>query len=642
MGSDSFFSKTQVESIFKNYLKRNILRGGEDADNLARDTISEIAGGVANTPAGFGVGVIITYGVSPVDYYLLQVAFNNEARVWTRYFRVDAWGEWEEVSPKSTNLKIATGGLDANNFERDTSYGISGGVSNVPPGYTVGTIETFGVTPSDKYLIQRATDNGSRMWTRYYAGGSWGSWTPVNSSRGYAFSYGSVDFNTLTRGTVHAHTGAFTNGPAGMVAGIVTTKSITNADTYLQQTAEGWSYSGVSSEMGIWTRRRNSTTWSDWTKIGPVDDSAYVKSGGYTHASGVKTVAVPVTVGHNPAPYSVESSGSVRVPINVRYPVSRWRLRIQNIDIRSGSVSKTGSANITDLYIGAHDGNGGFSSSPTLVFSDIGVSNQETITPWTTVPLRRDDGEVLISYNYTASGEHWAQLGTAYFSASQTAGDISSLGYSSRLRQPWSVILEVETWSTTPVLASLGDSISVGVGSTRGTIESWINQYCLNRGIIPVMGGCSGDSVSGYSDRTSFKWTRWLNLRFSSPDAIVFALGVNDFGNGSNASRLKDLVTELMPKIMRDVPTVYLTTITPRSNVAETDPREIARIEYNQWVRSMPLNVRGYWDFLSAISANGSDIDADKDADGLHPNSLGHRTLSQTMGVMTSPPVNYQ
>lgn len=538
----------------------------------------------------------------------------------------------DSVLPKSVANNVDLGHVDLLDTVRYSS-GAADWAAQHYPAQVAGVISTYRlVTGNDAHAVQTfvSREPTPRMWTRNMTSGSWSAWTEIGGAALPA-TYGSTDLNTLTRGTRRFSTSAFTNGPAGMAAGMVETTALTNSDTYLLQVATEWTYTGAPGRL--WTRRKNASGWSAWGLVGPVDTAAFVTPPAARPGSGTKTVRVPVTVGHNPAPYTAMTSGAVRLPLRWAFPVTRWRVHIANRDIRSGSTSKPESSSVTGVWVGTHDGSGGWTGTPTQALDAFTVPAGGGVytSAWTSTPIPTSaTSEVLLGYGYTTTAAPWEQLGTSY-QTTATTDPTTGTGWTAKTTTPFDIVVEVETPAGTPVVASLGDSISVGVGSTRGLIESWLTTYARTRGAIPVHGGSSGDTIQGSSVLTAPKFTRWLTSASAAPDALVFTLGINDAGGGADAAVIKTRFDALVPQLTARVPALFLAQITPRTAVAEDAPSELARIGHNTYLATLPHGARALAPFVAAVSANGADLDPDKDADGLHPNSLGHAALAAAL-----------
>lgn len=620
------------------------------ADNLddvaLLDKVSETGGATdwaaQNYPANVA-GVIHTHRLvsgSSADAHAVQMFVSREATIclWLRSKTDGTWGAWQRIGPGDFPRKVLGAGTDANSLTDVPMNAVaqtSGGTANTPAG--VGVLMHYGVNSSTAYGVQMFVSSTNQMWTRYKTANTWGAWVEIGGGKLPA-AYGAIDLNTLTRGTRQAHSGAFTNGPTGMDAGMVETTAIQNNDNYLLQTATEWTYAG--SAARIWIRRKSGSNWSPWSLVGPVDTSLFATVSSTASAirpgSGMKMVRVPVTVGHNPAPYTAMTSGAVRLPLRWAFPVIRWRVHIANLDIRSGSTSKPESSSMTGMWVGTHNGSGGWTGTPIKALDAFTVpANGDVYTsPWTDAPIPTSaTGEVLLGYGYTTTAAPWEQLGTSYQTTATTDPSIGT-GWAAKTTAPFDIVVEVETPAGTPVVASLGDSISVGVGATRGLIESWLNTYARTLGAIPVHGGSSGDTIVGSSTLTAPKFTRWLSSASAPPDALVFALGINDAGGGADATVIKTRFDALVPQLATRIPALFLAEITPRTAVAEDAPSEVARIEHNTYLATLPHGARALWPFVAAVSADGADLDPDKNADGLHPNTAGHNALAAALGVM--------
>lgn len=361
---------------------------------------------------------------------------------------------------------------------------------------------------------------------------------------------------------------------------------------------------------------------------------------------GLKAVRVPVTVGFNPQGSPTYAKATVRYLARWNFPIARWRLRVRNIDIRSGTTRAEG-AEFTAVYVGRHNGAGGFADTPTRALEAFTLPDggQEHITAWSEAPLpTSESGEVIFSVGYTlhagANSTPWPQLGYGYALAGDAtqAGTPAGTGFKAVQALPFALTVEVMAPATVPVLAIMGDSLSVGVSSTRSVLDSALSQYAQPRGIIPIHGGSSGDVAYNCRDLTAYKWARWA--KGSSVDALLYALGTNDLGGAARtAEQLKTETELILSRVAESITTaIYVQELIPRTDTAWSDAKDAQRTAYNQWLHSLPAGALAIWATSAAVSADGRALDADKDSgDKLHLSTAGYAALASAYRPMTAP-----
>lgn len=391
-------------------------------------------------------------------------------------------------------------------------------------------------------------------------------------------------------------------------------------------------------EPRLFIASRYGASWGPWKLVGAPsrpDNSGQLGR----PASGMKRVGVPVTAGHFGGDAPLE--GTVRMPLLYGAPITRWRLRFQNINTRSG-VTRSGSVNISAVWLGKHSGNGGMTDRVSVADSfNVGDTNQEFVTPWCNTPLNAGE-EYLLSFGYTASTAPWAMLGHAYVTDNPAnAGATNPAGMTRRGTVPFTIAIEAETYATTPVVCSISDSNGVGVGAANGLHDSWLSQLCRRIKALPDHRGSSGDTMAGSLDGEAFKWTRFQDL--DRPDVVLQALGQNDAAaSGVTLTTLQNRLQDIIQNARTISPTVYLVNLMPRT----TNPWEgfeAVRQSYNAWLLGLPYGARDVYDIASAISADDETIRPEYDADGIHLNADGFTAVQASFTrPVTSPPVMYE
>lgn len=618
-----------------------------DLDDVALlDKVSETGGATdwaaQNYPANVA-GVVSTYRLIPgSSAHAVQTFTSREPipRLWLRPKTADTWGAWQQIGPGDFPRKVLGAGTDANSLTdvpMNTVAQTSGGTANTPAG--VGVLMHYGVNTSTAYGVQMFVSSTNRVWTRYKST-TWGAWVEIGAGKLPA-AYGAIDLNTLTRGTRQAHTGAFTNGPPGMAAGMVETTAILDNDTYLLQTAYEWTYSSDAAPR-IWIRRKNAAGWSPWSLVGPVDTSPYPTLPAARTASGFKAPRCPITLGHNTSGSAPVTNGAVRLPIKWGAKPTRIRPIIADVDIRAGIRSTTADIVITGVWVAAYDESTGAVSNLTQISAGGTIpAGGDWVGAWAPFPAAITSDAWCLIYGYTGTPA-CQNRGFAHQHTDPAQAGTTSTGWTTTMNAPFAVSLDVEVPNGTPVVMYVGDSLLCGQGATKGTFEGIANVHARSIKAIPVLACSAGDTVQGMTTFTAYKWTRFAGM--ASPDAVLLEAGVNDIGGGSTAAALQGYTATLVTWLAQKYGPVHLSTITPSEGATASQKAE--RAAYNTWIRSAPLGVRDVHDVALTMQQPGDPdllVDAYDAGDGLHFTTAGHAAYAAAISrPLTTPPVAYQ
>ena len=623
------------------------ISGGVDLDNAPLDRVAYTAGAGGGAwadlhyPANVA-GVVPTYRlVNGSDSHAVQTFTSREPtpRMWTRGKTSGTWGAWTLVGPSSASAGTITGTTDLDTLPVGSTMGTAGPAAS--PGWValhypvlaVGSITTTGLTDNAAHVVQTFTTDTGTMYVRRRTSGTWGAWTQVGKSALPA-SYGAIDLNTLTRGTRQAHSGAFTNGPAGMAAGMVETTAIQDSDTYLLQVATEWTYADVPGR--IWTRRKSNPTWGAWGLIGPTPIPPAPPASGGGNASAYKVVSVPLNGGRT-STSNTSTTMTVRQVIDVTAPITRARLRFRNIDTRSGST-KTTTATVSDIYVGPHIGSGA-ASSLTKVADGFTVAADEVASAW--INLDHDGtSELLITYTVTAAvGGMFTNYGDVYTKNSSAAHtETAPTGLYRTYTTPLAVTMDAQTAPTTPVLAVAGDSNSIGVGSS-GIRDAWGWRLAARLKALPQLLGSSGDTVAASRDYTAYKWARCSGDGRAQADALLWALGQNDLGAGTTSTAIQAMLAEDIPKARALIAPsgVHAITYMPRDNEDPSSAFEVQRRLLNTALKDQrPFGLLDVHDIVPVVSTDDETIRPEFKAGGggtdpVHLNALGFQAVADSI-----------
>ncbi|MET3349653.1 UNVERIFIED_ORG: lysophospholipase L1-like esterase [Arthrobacter sp. UYEF1] len=386
----------------------------------------------------------------------------------------------------------------------------------------------------------------------------------------------------------------------------------------------------------VFTRKSSGAVFGPWKEpfapIAPVVPAA-------KPASGLKRVGVPITAGHSGSDAPLEAT--VRMPLLYQAPILRWRLRIQDINPRS-AVTRAGAISLSGIWLGTHTGAGAMTGKVQLSGAlSIPDGATEYKTPWFNMPLNAGT-EYLLSFGYTKATAPWAMLGYSYQTADDAnAGDDNPAGMTKLGTAPFSIAIEAETHTHTPVIASLGDSNSVGVGAVNGLHDSWLSQLCRRLKALPDHRGSSGDTCIGSLAGATYKYNRFADL--SKPDTALMALGQNDAAvtDTTSAVVIPNINTVLGNLTTNVSENLYAVNYMPRT----ANPWagfEAVRRELNTHLLTQPAGVRDVFDIAAAISSDDETITPAYDADGTHLNAAGFGQVQAAVNrPVTTPPVQY-
>lgn len=378
-------------------------------------------------------------------------------------------------------------------------------------------------------------------------------------------------------------------------------------------------------------RRRSVGVWGEWQDFGGAGDQPVPE----VSLAGFKRVPLAVTLG-NPNGDTRPVTGSYRVPVQWNAPIIRWRLHVSAKNPRTAAVGGHDVA-LARVTWGKHAGSGDFTATPTTMAEGVTVpgTGESVALPWQTTPIQ-EGIEHLIGFDYASTspvlalaGGSWSTTGNAATATATTTRDwLTPLDW-------W---VEAETYATTPVIAFVGDSTSVGVGTSFQVKDGWPSRYCRDFGALPIHYAASGASTFDFRHNTDPLLQRWQDL--DRPDAIVWALGANDFGAGTwTVEQVKARAAVSIGLAGSLAPAVYVATAKPRNT--DGPEQEANMAEFNEWLRSLPHGVRDCFDVASKVDDGSGNILPEFDADGVHVNDLGVTAMLSAIRQMTAPPILY-
>ncbi|MFF5793968.1 SGNH/GDSL hydrolase family protein [Paeniglutamicibacter sp. NPDC012692] len=378
------------------------------------------------------------------------------------------------------------------------------------------------------------------------------------------------------------------------------------------------------------------TGWTPWQKHlfqGDVKEAP-------TPTAGFKAVPLALSAPANASSTETISAATLRYPLKFAVPIGRWRLHVQNINDRSGTVYP-GAVSFTGAWTGAGShSNGTFTGSPQKVMNAFTTpaDGSEYVGPWITSELTAGQAQ-LLSLGFTNTAAQPNTQSTAGCFRNTTPGDagVTAPTLTRSTTAPFSVWIEAEVPRATPVIAELGSSGAAGVGATLPMLDSPLSIHCRSVAALPVHYAQPGTTLSVWNDPAHHKWGKWA--KYDRADALILSLGSNDLYTAgaslpdiqANAVIVAGIAAQVISR------NIYAVTIHPRNTGDET-----LRRLYNTWLRTMPLGIHDLFDQSAAVSDDDETIRTDFNADGTHTNTAGSTAKAAAITrPVVSPPQKY-
>lgn len=495
-----------------------------------------------------------------------------------------------------------------------------------------GIVEVYRWGASGGVQVYRPRTSGTqRIWQRSQLSGGWTAWERVDGAKmdytGTTLHSGS-DLDALPNGFYSVWGG-------GTAEALGLPRNSLGVLTSFRYGSSGGTQTWTPrlfSENELWVRNKLSGGWNDWYQIGAKQPPPPVRGDG-SPTSGYKTVPLALTRGYGGGS-TAETEASVRYPLQYAPEITRWRLHVVDGNPRFNLRRDTG-INIISLWLMPFNSAGTPTERILLTASGpskaAGETTDDLVTPWYDEPIGGNIPRYL-SMAYRTTAAPIAPVGGAYVNPSFGAnGSMSMSGFERRTSAPFDIWIEAETAAGTPVIASLGDSNSVGVGTTLPMHDDYLSVYCRRIGALPVHYGHSGDSMQHWEDPDQEKWNRWRRGGLAPADAVLQMLGSNDMGGTPSLEEMKrrfQVVTDIATEKIS--PTVHIGLIKPRTN--GTSGYQALRLQYNEWLATMPAPAREVHDLSSPV-ANAADTAmlSQYDSDGTHMNTAGHARLAASI-----------
>lgn len=343
--------------------------------------------------------------------------------------------------------------------------------------------------------------------------------------------------------------------------------------------------------------------------------------------------------------FETTTAAHVRFPFRVSTPLESFIVHISNFEERT-STAYSSITSVNGVWIGpAEIANGEltgkFSAAPTQVVTgsfalptDGSAYSSATVSKQTFAVQPNVD--YLISYGFTSDGTSIARsIGgcwrNGYAAQASQASPSNSLtaGYFA----PFNSWVEVETTYQVPRIAMLGDSHTTGNAVSLPTFGSAIARYALAAGAIQINAGLGGSTLAEWnSTPTAQKWTKYAS---TGADAWINALGQNDI-YVTTPPTLATMQANYYAFIAIAKPifgnNMYVATIMPRNGTIPAGA-DALRIQYNDWLRTLPGRAVNVIDFAEAVdTARNSQIDARYVyTDNIHLGMAGNALLARTI-----------
>lgn len=346
--------------------------------------------------------------------------------------------------------------------------------------------------------------------------------------------------------------------------------------------------------------------WTGWNRFLTLSDASTSTPGGSQQpVSGFKTLPLILTAGRGGGEAKAPLSATVEYDVNLSpaIQVSRFRFAIRDGNPRWGT-STAQAIRLSNISVGGVQKLSGMMTN---------ADGSITFSPWMTGALGN------LKFDYAAPEQPRYIIG---------GGRVNGVR---RTEMPFELWLEVEVPATTPAIGLVGDSNSVGVNTTIPIHDAWMSQYCRRMGYFPVLYGHSGDGMSAAQTVDHYKWNRWNHL--DRPDVVVHANGANDIPSAEGGRTLSE-----MQEFARNEWAISDAKISKVKHGAVIKSREsgvnnTVRVQYNNWIKSLPDPLRDWQDIASPVTANdtGGTLPQYISSDGIHMNTAGQAAIANAI-----------
>lgn len=470
------------------------------------------------------------------------------------------------------------------------------------PGAIQGIIEVYSWGESGGVQVFRPrTFDMQRIWQRTQLSDGWDPWERVDGGKldatGSTLTAGD-NLDTLANGFYSVWSGA-TAEALGLPTGL-----LGDLSSWRWGAAGGYQQWVVrSSTPSVWIRVSLSGGWTDWQRIdagaAPPPKARLLPASPAT----LKSTPLAFTTGYGGE--RISGSGTTGVIQYMPAQAQRFQIHMRNWNPRYTNSDRA-PVSLTGVRIGRHTSNGNGADW-------IGVASGATEyrSEWLNVPSAMRGQEVVIEYTWSGDDV------TLCLGSGWTNGSMDQ-------RPPLFVWLELEVPAAVPVVAAFGSSTAAGVGATRPLIDSWLSQWCRTNSAVPAFWAQSGDNAAAWTETSDRKWELY-GTNIAAPDALIYAMGSNDWSAGVSLQELQSRIATNVQEIgERITDAIFGTTITPRAVPPANDQ---TRTDLNWWMPRSGL-FRDTFDFAGAVSLPDGTLDPAVDADGVHVTTAGHARLA--------------
>jgi lysophospholipase L1-like esterase len=382
--------------------------------------------------------------------------------------------------------------------------------------------------------------------------------------------------------------------------------------------------------LEAWGRRFTDTTIASWfTRMGV--------------ATGLKKTAPYSLTLPAGAGTGFEDTGT---DVHQRHPVllsassRRGRVHIRNKNDRTNTVYP-GALSVKGIWRGpaARDStgalNGQWAAAPTQVQGAFTTSADGA--EWVSEMLTFDfdaGKDYLIGVGYTCAAQtNHGGLGGSWRSAySAEVGDLAPAHALTRSQNAaLDIWVEFEIDAAVPIIAHLGDSLTIGTNADLPVYESPARKHSIANGVWAAHYAHHGSQMTSWIAGDISRWTKYAGT--GAADAVLVSLGSNDIFNGDALATVKANLSTLLGLARSYIsPTVYLSTILPRNN--GTTANETVRASYNNYLATLPGGAVNVFDYAAAIAdpANTSRMDSRySTADDVHSNTAGYARIARAI-----------
>ena len=337
-----------------------------------------------------------------------------------------------------------------------------------------------------------------------------------------------------------------------------------------------------------------------------------------------------------------------RYPFRLPVTTTRWRLHVRNKDNRSGTVY-TGAVTFTGCWVGehaldasaAHTGN--FVTTPTQALAGFvtAADGSEYVSAWVTDPaaqISADKHSLLsVGWSCTASQTNVRTSGTCYWNQGGSTGGGNTLLSSASfiLNGIYDIWVEYEFVGSNPVTLYIGDSLTQGFASARPVFDAYPTMHANANGALAVVAGFNGTVTAEWLTPSDWKYAKWAGLTI---DNVVLMMGTNDNNSSVAVATIQaNLLTIIANLRAMGVKRIFVGTLPPRNYSAGA--LETGRSTLNTWLRALPANVLGCFDFDRATRNPTTPLNIDTDfnsGDNTHMNSAGYGAMAKAVPARLS------